>query len=263
MDDKQVGLLKRLREELSQKNAEPWENIARWTAKATPIIRKDWPNFFQDFQKISREPEWLCLPRAGGNDVFNSKARASEIATNKAKAEETKQLILNFLDGLLETYAPGKEETALGAVLFFCNRFPIFVRQLETRGHGRPPIKIADEYDVQYLLLSLLRLQFEDVRTEEWTPSYAGASSRMDFLLKREHIVIEVKKTRETLRDREVGEQLNNDIERYAKHQDCSALVCFVYDPDGFLDNPRGLEHDLTGKREDIEVIVVISPRVR
>ena len=56
--------------------------------------------------------------------------------------------------------------------------------------------EIKDEYDVQDLLNALLRLNFDDVRPEEYTPSYAGSSTRVDFLLKKEKIVIEVKKTR-------------------------------------------------------------------
>ena len=39
-------------------------------------------------------------------------------------------------------------------------------------------------------------LYFDDIRAEEWTPSYAGKCARVDFLLKNEKIVIEVKKTR-------------------------------------------------------------------
>ena len=45
------------------------------------------------------------------------------------------------------------------------------------------------------LLHALLLLYFDDIRAEEWTPSYAGKSARMDFLLKNEGVVIEVKKT--------------------------------------------------------------------
>jgi REase_DpnII-MboI len=52
---------------------------------------------------------------------------------------------------------------------------------------------MKDEYDVQDSLHALLKLHFDDVRREEWTPSYAGSQSRMDFLLKREKIVVETK----------------------------------------------------------------------
>jgi len=53
----------------------------------------------------------------------------------------------------------------------------------------------------------LLKIYFDDIRTEEWTPSRAGKASRMDFLLKKEKCVIEVKKTRKTLKGKEVGDE--------------------------------------------------------
>ena len=81
---------------------------------------------------------------------------------------------------------------------------------------------------MQYLLGALLKLHFDDVRREEWTPSHAGSASRTDFLLKKEQIVLEIKKTRAGLADREVGEELVLDSAHYAKHPDCKSLVCFV-----------------------------------
>ena len=98
--------------------------------------------------------------------------------------------------------------------------------------------------DVQDLLHSLLRIEFDDIRNEEWTPSYAGGSARMDFLLKEEQIVVEVKKTRDTLKDKEIGEQLIIDKERYKHHPDCRLLICFIYDPNNLIKNPKGLIKD-------------------
>ena len=118
-------------------------------------------------------------------------------------------------------------------------------RQLRSRYDNRPTISIEDEYDVQDLLHALLRLYFDDVRPEEWTPSYAGKSARMDFLLKEEKIVIEVKKTRKGLGDKELGDQLIIDVERYKIHPDCKKLICFIYDPEGRIGNPGGLVSDL------------------
>jgi len=45
-------------------------------------------------------------------------------------------------------------------------------------------------------------------------PSFAGAASRMDFLLKAEKIVVECKMARKGLGPKEVGEQLITDIAR-------------------------------------------------
>lgn len=144
-------------------------------------------------------------------------------------------------------------------VLF--DRFHLVARQLRSRHAQRDTIEMEDEYDVQDLLHALLHLVSEDIRKEEWTPSYAGGSSRVDFLLKKEKIVIEVKKTRKDLTVREIGDQLLIDIGRYQTHPDCDKLICFVYDPEGRIGNPVGLESDLTKKHGSLPVVVIISPK--
>lgn len=114
---------------------------------------------------------------------------------------------------------------------------------------------------MQYLLHAVLHLHFDDIRAEEWTPSYAGRASRVDFLLKQECIVVETKKTRKGLAAKEVGEELLIDIARYRKHPDCKCLICFVYDPEGRIANPRGIENDLNRQHEDLKVLVTIAPK--
>ncbi len=137
------------------------------------------------------------------------------------------------------------------------NRFHRIARQLRTRHSSRPTLTITDEYDVQDLLHALLLLKFEDVRPEEWTPSYAGGSVRMDFLLKNEGIVIEVKKTRASMTSKILGEELLIDREKYKEHPDCKKLYCFVYDPEGLLDNPIGIKKDLEKDAEDFIKIFI------
>jgi len=142
------------------------------------------------------------------------------------------------------------------------SRFHSVVRQLRDRYAGRQTLDIQDEYDVQDLLHSLLRVFFDDIRPEETTPSYAGGSKRMDFLIKQEKIVIEVKKTRNGLSGKEVGEQLLIDIATYREHPDCKTLICFVYDPEGRIGNPIGLENDLVRQsREGLKVVTYIFPK--
>ena len=133
------------------------------------------------------------------------------------------------------------------------------VKKLRDRYDDRETIDVQDEYDVQDLLYSILQLFFDDVRKEEWTPSYAGNSSRMDFLLKNEKIVIEVKKTRNSMKDKDLSEQLIIDIEKYKIHPDCNQLICFVYDPEGRIVNPIGIVNDLEENNKDF-VKVYINP---
>ncbi len=150
---------------------------------------------------------------------------------------------------------------AFKAIQMLCVRFPAVVRQLRTRHDGRPTFDVDDEYDVQDLLHALLRLHFDDIRPEEWTPSYAGKSTRMDFLLKKENIVIEVKKTRKGLDAKRLGEELIIDIAHYRSHPGCRTLICFVYDPEVRISNPGGLEADLSQDDGDLTVRVIISPK--
>ena len=141
-----------------------------------------------------------------------------------------------------------------------CKRIPLVVRQLRIRHDGRAAHEVEDEYDLQDVLHALLLLFFDDVRPEEYTPSYAGKSSRMDFLLKECSIVIEAKMTRKGLGAREVGEQLLLDIARYREHPSCRMLYCLVYDPEHRIANPRGLEMDLSKNHEHLDVRVFIVP---
>ena len=139
------------------------------------------------------------------------------------------------------------------------NKFHKIARQLRTRYSDRPSLNISDEYDVQDLLHALLLLHFDDVRAEEWTPSYAGGCVRVDFLLKDIQTVIEVKKTRESMSAKDLGEQLIIDIEKYKTHPDCKKLYCFVYDPEGLLGNPTGIINDLESSHENF-LKVFIKP---
>lgn len=150
---------------------------------------------------------------------------------------------------------------AVQLVTRLCNRFHVAAVQLRRRHDNRDPFPLDDEYDIQDLMHAFLCLDFEDVRPEEWTPSYAGSSSRMDFLLKNEQIVLETKMTRTKLREREVGEQLIVDIEKYRKHPNCKTLVCFVYDPNELIRNPSGLEADLTRDEKGFRARVIVGPK--
>lgn len=156
---------------------------------------------------------------------------------------------------------PLNRTAAAELVRRICDRFSIVANTFTHRHENRSTIAIKDEYDVQDLLAALLRLHFTDVRPEEWTPSYAGNASRMDFLLKPEQLVIEAKMTRKNLGQKELVTQLAEDILRYRAHQDCKTLICFVYDPTGKCTNPAALKNDLTKNHGDLDVEVIVRPR--
>lgn len=153
-----------------------------------------------------------------------------------------------------------------------CRRFHLFARQLQDRRHdvavegekkkkARPTIEMKDEYDVQDALFAILKIFFDDIRAEEWAPSYAGGQSRMDFVLKRERIVIETKFVGPRLSQAEVVKQLTIDEKYYRQAKDCDTLICFVYDPELRCENPTALEGDVSNSDEGFQLIAIVGPK--
>lgn len=183
----------------------------------------------------------------------------------KTTIEDLKMLLEEEKDGdYRDNSINQKEENVTNNIQLIINifrRFHLICRQLRKRYDSRETLDVCDEYDVQDLIHSLLCIYFDDIRAEEWTPSYAGSCSRQDFLLKTEKIVIEIKKTRKGLQDKQVSEQLIVDIARYKTHQDCKNLICFVYDPDERIANPIGIENDLTKVTDGLNVITIVTQK--
>ena len=141
-----------------------------------------------------------------------------------------------------------EKSVSISEILLIIDRFDLVTKQLRQRHNSRETLDISDEYDVQDLLHALLKLYFDDIRAEEWTPSYAGSSSRIDFFIPELELAIEIKKTRKGLGNKEAKEQLAIDKDHYRCKESIKHLICFVYDPDGRIQNPRGFEKDLAQK---------------
>jgi hypothetical protein len=208
----------------------------------------------QDFRDVSYQPSMWGpgTPESYFDERFREGLQHARSVLESLVDEVNEYWELDVLDQL---------PAPLSRIERLCDRFHLMARSLRVRHDKRSTIEVEDEYDVQDLFHALLKLDFEDIRREEWTPSYAGGSSRLDFLLKPQGIVIEVKKTRKQLGPKEVGDQLLIDIGRYQSHPDCRVLVCFVYDPESRIGNPSGLESDLSHKHGKINVKVIVAPK--
>jgi len=224
---------------------------------------------------------WVCTVRELFDDMPDVKTRKDEY--DKALLLRCGETVLNIKDPCraavvyvvlrsnVNKYVESRyerywqinksEKDAVALVTRICTRFHLLVRQLQHRYGKRDGFIIKDEYDVQDLLHAILKLHFDDVRPEEWTPSYAGNCSRVDFLLKEEGIVVETKMTRKTLDQRRVTNELIIDKERYRTHPDCNTLICFVYDPEGICSNPVALERDLSSSEDEPRVVVIVAPK--
>jgi hypothetical protein len=185
--------------------------------------------------------------------------RALEAADDALKDADrlARQIIAQLQSGVV---APDVGAEVTVTLVSLLRRFDEAARVLQDRQRDRPAFEINDEYDVQDLVHAILRLHFDDVRPEEWTPSSVGASSRIDFLLKREGVVIETKMSRQGLTAKKLGDELAVDAVRYRSHPEARILICFVYDPQKLIANPRGIEDDLAAlSDDDLQVVAVIA----
>ena len=169
-----------------------------------------------------------------------------------------------FKSNIEITKDKGINEKEFNSLDLIFEKFHEVATKLTDRYNKRSTLIINDEYDVQDLLNCLLPLFFSDIRKEEWTPSYASSSSRMDFLLKNENIVIETKKATSNRTEKKFSEELIIDITKYKEHQNCEMLICFIYDPDNMIRNRNGFIKDLEKMSDkDIVVNVVVKPEFK
>jgi hypothetical protein len=113
------------------------------------------------------------------------------------------------------------------------------------RRKGKVSVEVRDEYDVQDFMKMALLMLYKDVRAEEVGASFAGVSSRVDFFIKQEQVVVEAKVAYKKHANKVLSDELLIDIARYSKRPGLKDLVCVVYDLDGSLDNPAGFADDL------------------
>lgn len=200
-------------------------------------------------------------------ELFDNGDWGTITRSTASKATIIAQLLVLLAEGNIRTvssagtvaFAGGRLD-AVSLVLALGDRMLPVQRSLRVRSHGRPALTLADEYDDQYLYRALLVQFFDDVRDEEYTPSYAGQNSRIDFLIPQYTLGVELKHTRTGLGDRELGQQLIVDRERYKGHPSVTHLLCLVFDHDGHLRNPRALEDDL--RRDVTTTDIAVTVRI-
>lgn len=252
---------KQAAEALLAKGAFSADEHSAWSVATRGWLEKAYGSQSPNVQSVLDAAATFIVPINAGEPFFLGERQKQVRAAATVLASLIQQLeVERSLTPAPSQPVPAGDD-ALANVERLCLRFYSVARQIRARHGDRPTLEVDDEYDVQDLLHGLLRIFFDDVRPEEWTPSYAGASARMDFLLKRERLVVETKMARKGLDAKKLGEELLVDIGRYGEHPDCKTLVCFVYDPSGLIRNPAALEGDLSKSSGVLQIRVLIRPR--
>lgn len=229
------------------------QEFQNWHYKTKQFLRKKYGSDSAEYEEFTIISFELSLPTMYDTDSDKIELCYKGLVSAKAMLNA----LLSDLSEVNTDYADTSDHKKELERIF--TRFKEVAVQLTKRHDNRSTIIIENEYDVQDLLHALLKLYFDDVRPEEWTPSYAGGAVRTDFLIPEIKTIIEVKKTRDSMNDKTVGEELIIDIEKYQSHPDCDKIYCFVYDPDRKLKNPAGIKKDLEKKHQGLVRVFIES----
>jgi len=243
-----------------------WDEFINWDYYNLEMVKQAF-----EYPDNSYEREYKRYTGGGGMIVpgaYKPPTFEESIESNRSEMRQQVRKLKIFLDkiDLLRT-KPGLvtvkqvKESELNKLLTLLKRFHKITQELRDRRTNREPLVIKDEYDVQYLLSALLKLHFDDVRKEEFSPSNSGANTRLYFVLKEEKIIVETKMTNEKMSTKTLGEELLIDISRYKSYPDCTDLVIFVYDKGDYINNKRGFTADLEKQSTpEMKVTIVIIP---
>ena len=227
-----------------------------WCENVKTALKRIFPsqNYWENFSAILNKKYMGGIYRSNAIHDFKAKCFDNAVAFLKARIRELQ-------DWPEDESAIGNIKSAsVSEILLMIDRFDLVTKQLRQRHDSRETLDISDEYDVQDLFHALLKLYFDDIRAEEWTPSYAGSSSRIDFFIPELKLAIEIKKTRKGLSNKEAKEQLAIDKDHYRCKENIKHLICFVYDPECRIQNPRGFEKDLA-QEGPLKTDIYVRPR--
>jgi hypothetical protein len=137
---------------------------------------------------------------------------------------------------------PQTGDDALDKLFRIIEHFTSASASILKRRKGKPELRLEDEYDMQDLLLIMLRAQFPSVQSEQVTQGSADRQFlKIDFLIPDSKIALECK-FYDGKPIKSLTEELDIDIQSYHRHADCRNLVFFIYDKKQQISDVNGLE---------------------
>lgn len=270
-------------EELIAENEELEEQFSKWQQDPTPISAeiRDGQRSYHDWYARVRcyvQPNEVDTFRdmyEGGNFIRRISAfLVAPLEINKYYDPES-PILSKWAYPFAETCQPAlarqrqilvqaiHEMTSADSVLdelaTIFRRLPEFIAALEVEGNPNVPAPtLINERDLQVLTNGILRLLYRNVIAEDAVPKRSGASSRADFVIKDEGILVETKMTRRSLTDKRVGDELLIDWGRYPEYPNTRGVFALVYDPKRYLRNPAALEDDLSQTSSSISMRTIV-----
>lgn len=199
------------------------------------------------------------IENLSGNDIFN------KINNNSFS---TKQLddFAKFVEGIQLTEkvdTKRKNSDQIDMIFTVIDKFSTAAKPLLIRRKNKPRIKFNDEYDIQDVLHTILKPFFPSIKSEEVVSGGSKRFLKIDFLITSEKIGIECKFVKSNLKIDKIKAQINDDIQTYHQHQDCSTLIFFLYDKNQIIVDPDSLEKEYTALQKFNKKPMQIYLRVR
>jgi len=210
---------------------------------------------------IPAQPHVNSPPTTGNTHTVPSAMTHSAVPPPHDPQIEKPSISLSRARSVESTLDSAIDQDPLDVIRKVCLRFHAVARQLRLRRDYRPTLEVEDDYDLQDLLCALLKVEFDEVATDEWTPPYTGGAPRTTLLVNKDQIAVVAKKTRPGLTTKELADQVTADSAHYRTQGRCSILFCFMYDPEGRIGSPKRLETTLTSVSEHCRVEVLVAPK--
>lgn len=178
--------------------------------------------------------------------------------TNNANADMLDVILYNELQRKFTRFK-FNDKSSVELIKDVFGNFQDAIKHLtEIRRKDRKKFEINDEYDVQDITYLILRSVFFNLQFENPHFKTGGTHSRVDLMLEKEGIDIELKMIKKTDNDeKRFIEQIKIDINDYATWGGLKDLIVFVYDPFNKTTNKNNF-YELSGikKINNIEFVV-------
>lgn len=201
------------------------------------------------------------------NEYSKIKTKENIIKAKEKVMEYLEELIVETNNIFSTLNDEISEEVAIIIIKRILNNFYTHIETMyEHPTHGRAGItkekldniKIVNEYDVQRILYSLIKPIFPQARVE--VSNDTGFSTvRYDILIEKYSIIIEVKCTRASMKERSLTEEIGSDIYHYKYNN----IFFFIYDKEKVIKNKMAFENTYNKKFEEKNVNIIIIQSVK
>lgn len=263
----------------SDKNSQAYKNLQIFvnqaSAKETFLVQKFFPEFQQNFlDKLKSETTGEVSTKILKYISYNEFETEIDSFITELSRKELETIDLIILAELqihfskqAVTKTTYKNLSARDLIIEILENFENAVKKITDSSlrygkdkQKRELIAIHDEYDIQDLLYFSLKSVFPEIKYEDDTSNYGGSAKRLDFYLKDEGIIIEVKHI-DKADDKKYTKQMKEDLQSYHVVNVLIEIIFFIYAPNAIQDinNYNELEGEQTiqGKTFNVKVIVV------